>query len=96
MLVWTSNRVAGCSTTLTLLLHELQSAQWQVMIICLLKALSLERVPLLRPAFESRDGVARLNRTLGEHKFTIEEFYCVLELLCPPEEGDNQVADYAH
>lgn len=52
------------------------------MAIILLKALSLERVPALRPAFESREGISRLNKALAEHAFTVEEFCAVLELLC--------------
>ena len=32
----------------------LQAHQWQVAAVVMLKALSLERVPALRPAFETR------------------------------------------
>lgn len=53
--------------------------------ILLLKALSLERCPALRPCFETRDGIARLNRLLGTLSFTSEEFYAALELLCSTE-----------
>lgn len=61
----------------------LQSTQWQVVALLLLKALSLERCPPLRPAFETRDGIGRLNQLLGRLAFTSEEFYAALELLCP-------------
>ncbi|KAL4423828.1 hypothetical protein ABPG75_001129 [Micractinium tetrahymenae] len=57
--------------------------QWQVVALLLLKALSLERCPPLRPAFESREGIGRLNQLLGRLGFTSEEFYAALELLCP-------------
>lgn len=50
-----------------------------------LKALSLERCPALREAFETRDGITRLNRLLASLSFTSEEFYAILELLCPVE-----------
>lgn len=62
-------------------------AQWQVVAVLLLKALSLERCPGLRPAFESRDGIARLGRLLASLSFTSEEFYAALELLCPVPEA---------
>ena len=52
------------------------------MLVLLLKALSLERLPALRPAFESRAGIERLGRLLASLSFTVEEFYAVLELLC--------------
>ena len=60
-------------------------SQWQVVVSLLLKALSLERCPALRPCFETRDGIARLNRLLGTLSFTSEEFYAALELLCSSE-----------
>lgn len=60
-----------------------QATQWQVVALLLLKALSLERCPSLRPAFETRDGIARLNQLLGRLAFTGEEYYAALELLCP-------------
>lgn len=62
-----------------------QVSQWQVVVILLLKALSLERCPALRPSFETRDGITRLNRLLGSLSFTSEEFYAALELLCSTE-----------
>ncbi len=58
----------------------------QVVLLVLLKALSLERVPALRPAFESREGIARLNKVLTSHAFTVEEFYAVLDLLVGVDE----------
>jgi hypothetical protein len=63
----------------------LQPTQWQVVSLLLLKALSLERCPALRPAFETRQGIERLGRLLGTLSFTIDEFYAQLELLCPAE-----------
>ena len=62
-----------------------QVGQWQVVVILLLKALSLERCPPLRQAYETREGIGRLNRLLGSLSFTSEEFYAALELLCPAE-----------
>ena len=63
------------------------AAQWQVVAVLLLKALSLERCPPLRPCFETREGIGRLGRLLATLRFTIEEFYAALELLCPVAEG---------
>ena len=62
-----------------------QVGQWQVVVILLLKALSLERCPPLRQAYETREGIGRLNRLLGSLSFTSEEFYAALELICPAE-----------
>ena len=56
-----------------------------MVVILLLKALSLERCPPLRQAYETREGIGRLNRLLGSLSFTSEEFYAALELLCPAE-----------
>lgn len=58
-------------------------SQWQVVAVLLLKALSLERCPALREAFETREGIGRLNQLLARLSFTSEEFYAALELLCP-------------
>lgn len=66
-------------------LPPFRTAQWQVVALLLLKALSLERCPGLREAFESREGIARVGRLLASLAFTSEEFYAVLELLCPVE-----------
>jgi hypothetical protein len=60
-----------------------QASQWQVVVALMLKALSLERCPVLRPAFETREGIGRLGRLLASLSFTSEEFYAALELLCP-------------
>ena len=64
---------------------SLQAPQWQVLVVLLLKALSLERCPPLRPHFETREGISRLGRLLAGLSFTSEEFYAALELLCPVE-----------
>jgi len=63
----------------------LQVGQWQVVAILFLKALSLERCPALREAFETRDSISRMNRLLGALSFTSEELYALLELLCPAD-----------
>lgn len=73
-------------------LPALKGPQWQVAVVVLLKALSLERVPSLREAFESRDGLCRLSQLLGSLSFTMDEFYAVLELLALP---DSQLAQQA-
>lgn len=62
-----------------------QTGQWQLLLIILLKALSMQRAPFLRPAFESREGISRLNAALANRLFTIEEFYAVLELVVVEE-----------
>ncbi|PSC70503.1 hypothetical protein C2E20_5962 [Micractinium conductrix] len=64
-------------------LPAFKATQWQVVIVLLLKALSLERCPPLRPSFETREGIGRVNRLLASLSFTSEEFYAALELLCP-------------
>ncbi|EFN52325.1 hypothetical protein CHLNCDRAFT_139124 [Chlorella variabilis] len=66
-------------------LPAFKASQWQVVAVLFLKALSLERCPALREAFETRDGITRLNRLLASLSFTSEEFYAILELLCPVE-----------
>lgn len=66
-------------------LPPLKAPQWQVVAVLLLKALSLERCPPLREAFETREGITRLGRLLASLAFTSEEFYAALELLCPVE-----------
>lgn len=82
------------TSSFSLNFYLLQAAQWQVVAIVLLKALSFERLPSLKPAFESRQGITLLHKTLSDLKFTIEELYCVLELLCPPDEGDMAATIY--
>jgi hypothetical protein len=57
------------------------SSQWQLVVAMFLKALSIERVPGLQPAFETREGVHRMNQMLTANLFTIEEFVAVLEIL---------------
>ena len=65
---------------------SMQVPQWQVVALLFLKALSLERCPALRPAFETRDGIARFNQLLASLSFTADEFWVALEVLCPPTE----------
>lgn len=67
-------------------LPAFRAAQWAVLALALLKALSLERAPELRAAFETREGAARVGKVLAEAAFTVEEFYAVLELICPMDE----------
>ena len=67
-------------------LAQPQSAQWQTVLLVFLKALSLRRAPFLQPAFETREGIGRFNQALATRRFTVEEFYAVLELLVPPAE----------
>ncbi|KAL6782355.1 hypothetical protein ACKKBG_A06480 [Auxenochlorella protothecoides x Auxenochlorella symbiontica] len=66
-------------------LPSFKTGQWQLLLIILLKALSMQRAPFLRPAFESREGISRLNAALANRLFTIEEFYAVLELVVVEE-----------
>lgn len=58
----------------------LSDPQWQVILLVLLKALSLERVPALRPAFEEREGVARLSAALRGLGCTLEAFGALLDV----------------
>ncbi|KAL4539560.1 hypothetical protein Ndes2437B_g02073 [Nannochloris sp. 'desiccata'] len=62
-------------------LPAFMSSQWQLVVMMFLKALSMEHVPGLRPAFETREGVHRVNKILTANGFTIEEFVAVLEIL---------------
>jgi len=65
------------------------AVQWQSVVIVMLKALSMERLPSLRPTFETREGIQRLGQALGANAMTLEEFYAILELLL--EEDVNTV-----
>lgn len=58
----------------------LSDPQWQVLLLVLLKALSLERVPALRPAFEAREGIARLSQSLQRLGCTLEAFGALLDV----------------
>lgn len=62
-------------------LPPFRPAQWEVLVLVLLKAASMERAPGLRPLFETREGIQKLGLALGRRCFTIEEFYAVLDLL---------------
>jgi len=62
-------------------LPAFMTSQWQLVVMMFLKALSMERMPGLRPAFETRQGVHRVNQILTANAFTIEEFVAVLEIL---------------
>lgn len=50
-----------------------------------LKALSLQRVPALRPALESREGVAALSAALTGRGLSEEHFTCLVEVLAPED-----------
>lgn len=62
-------------------LPAFKSLQWQLVVLLLLKALSLEKLVILRPVFETRQGIHRVCTLLAENKFTAEEFSSALELL---------------
>lgn len=62
-------------------LPAFKSLQWQLVVLLLLKALSLERLAIIRPVFETRQGIHRVCTLLAENKFTAEEFSSALELL---------------
>ena len=66
-------------------LPAFKSSQWQLVVMVLLKALSIDRMPSLRPYFEGREAVHRGNAFLTANLFTVEEFVAVLEVLL--EEG---------
>ena len=59
----------------------LSDPQWQVILLVLLKALSLERVPALRPAFEERQGITRLSASLRRLGCTLEAFGALLDIV---------------
>ena len=71
---------AGGLFSLTALLC-LQEAQWQILVLLLLKGLSLEKLPTLQPAFESREGVAAVQGTLAQLGTHLEEFHALMDIL---------------
>lgn len=62
-----------------------QAGVWEVALVVFLKALSLRRVPALRPALESREGVGAVSAALAARGLTEELFACLLEVLCPED-----------
>ncbi|KAK9862260.1 hypothetical protein WJX84_003906 [Apatococcus fuscideae] len=62
-------------------LPSFTEAQWQILVLLLLKGLSLEKLPVLRPTFESRDGVAAMQDTLSGLESHLEEFHALLDVL---------------
>lgn len=81
-----SSSVLDSSVCQRILPSYSQSAQWQLVLMLFLKALSLRRAPFLRTAFESRGGIGRFNLALATRRFTVEEFCAALELLVPETE----------
>lgn len=61
--------------------NGLSRPQWQVVVLVLLKAMSLERHPALRPAFERREGIARLSSCLRRLGCTLEAFGALLDVV---------------
>ena len=55
-----------------------QDPHWQILVLVLMKALSLQR---LQDTFESRDGLAALTRLLQAQDFSSEMFDALLEVL---------------
>ena len=59
----------------------MQEAQWQLLVLLLLKGLSLEAVPALQAAFESRYGVSAMQDTLLALGTRLDEFEALLEII---------------
>lgn len=59
----------------------LQDTQWQIVVLVLMKALSLHRIPALQDILESRHGLAALDKLLKSQEFSSEMFDALLEVL---------------
>lgn len=66
---------------LTYTLIVVQDSHWQVLVLVLLKALSLHRIPSLQDTLESRQGLLSLDRLLKSQEFSSEMFDALLEVL---------------
>lgn len=60
-----------------------QDHEWQLVILVLLKALSVERLPALQPSLEGRAGVQSITSFLSRLSYTLEEFDALLETIMP-------------
>lgn len=58
-----------------------QDPHWQILVLVLMKALSLQRMSGLQDTFESRNGLAALTSLLQAQDFTSEMFDALLEVL---------------
>ena len=61
--------------------NVMQDTQWQVVVLVLMKALSLHRIPALQEALESRHCLAALDKLLKSQEFSTEMFDALLEVL---------------
>ena len=61
----------------------MQDHEWQLVILVLLKALSMERLPALKPSLEGRAGVQNITSFLSRFSYTLEEFDALLETIMP-------------
>ncbi|KAL0032891.1 hypothetical protein WJX77_005051 [Trebouxia sp. C0004] len=59
----------------------IKDTQWQVVVLVLMKALSLHRIPALQDTLESRHGLAALDKLLKSQEFSSEMFDALLEVL---------------
>ena len=64
-----------------MLMPMVQDVHWQILMLVLLKALSLQRLPALQATFESRQGLGALDKLLLAQDFTSEMFDALLEVL---------------
>ena len=58
-----------------------QDTQWQIVVLELMKALSLRRIPALQDTLESRQGLAALDKLLKSQEFRSEMFDALLDVL---------------
>lgn len=59
----------------------IKDSHWQVLVLVLLKALSLHRIPSLQDTLESRHGLLSMDRLLKSQEFSSEMFDALLEVL---------------
>ncbi|DBA66827.1 TPA: hypothetical protein ACH3X2_001963 [Trebouxia sp. C0005] len=59
----------------------IKDTQWQIVVLVLMKALSLHRIPALQDILESRHGLAALDKLLKSQEFSSEMFDALLEVL---------------
>jgi hypothetical protein len=64
-------------------MRRLQANQWRLLALLLCKALSLERISTLRPAFEAREALPQLAKAVQSCGYTMDEFHALLELFFP-------------
>ena len=60
---------------------HVQGADWQMLTVVMLKALSQERLPALQDMFDSRAGAKNLDTYVSSIGYSMEELWSFLDLL---------------